>query len=145
MAVCVEQVMRSVNHFFDRACYQGTFTITGGRIALPLDLPDNAWIAISGSMFHDGVHEMHSDHALPAPDEAFTGKVYILHPPQAFLELCRQIDAYDEKTPAGALQSESFGNYSYTRASGANGVKTWQEAFAAQLRPYRRMFTEVDV
>lgn len=145
MSVSVENVMRYVNNFFDRACYHGAFSVSGGGINLPVHLPDNAWIAISGSMCHDGVHEMYSEYALPTPDEEFTGTVYVLCPPASFLELCKQIAEYDEKTPVGALQSESFGNYSYTRANGQNGVKTWQEAFAMQLRPYRRMFTEVEV
>lgn len=145
MAVTVGSVMRTVNNFFERVRYEGQFTIEGGRISLPVDLPDHAFIAIIGSAFHDGVHDMHTDYALPAPDETFNGIVYVLQPPVGFLMLCEEIAKYDEKTPVGALQSESFGNYSYTRASGQNGVKTWQEAFAAQLRPYRRMFTEVGV
>ena len=143
MAVCVENVMRYVNNFFERAGYSGEFVISGGMITLPVALPDHVWIAISGSLYHDGVHEMQSQYDLPAPDETFTGNVFILNPPAAFLELCKSIAEYDAKTPVGAYQSESFGNYSYTRASGQNGVKTWQEAYAMQLRPYRRMFTEV--
>lgn len=145
MAVQVENVMRHVNNFFDRARYTGHFFISGGKITLPMELPEKTWIAISGSMWHDGVHELQSPYDLPAPDEEFDGTVYILHPPASFLDLCKSIAEYDEKTPVGAFMSESFGSYSYTRTGGQNGVKTWQEAYALQLRPYRRMFTEVEV
>jgi hypothetical protein len=42
------------------------------------------------------------------------------------------------------LQSESFGEYSMTRASGKNGgLLTWDEQFQDALTPYRRMFSEV--
>jgi hypothetical protein len=40
----------------------------------------------------------------------------------------------------GALQSEAFGAYSYTRA---NGKGDWLEAYIAYLTHYRRMFVGV--
>ena len=80
------------------------------------------------------------------PSEDFTGKVWMLYPPDDFLALCEQINQFDEKNPAGALLSESFGDYSYSRGtSGNGGVTTWSEAFADQLAMYRRMFSEVKV
>lgn len=130
--------MRRVRNFFERERIEGTFTITGGVLA---PLPDAPFIAISGSRWHDGVFPIG---ALPGdmPDEIFDGKVWGLHPPSDFLALCEAISAYDEKNPIGAYQSESFGPYSYTRGTAGNG---WEAAFAGQLLPYRRMFTEVDV
>ena len=63
-----------------------------------------------------------------------------------FQQLCEEIAQFIEKTPKGAYQSETFDDYSYTRAGGkSGGVLTWQEHFSAQLSEYRRMFTEVSV
>ena len=77
------------------------------------------------------------------PNETFDGCIWLLYPPRDFLALCEQIAEFETKTPVGALQSESLEGYSYSRASGKNGLLTWQEAFASRLRPYRRMFSEV--
>lgn len=142
MAVSVEDVMRECHNFFDAAYYDGEFAIKGGMLDLPEALPEGTFIAITGSACHNGVFRIGDD--LDVPDEAFAGRVYMLHPPKAFLALCQEIAAYDQNNPAGALQSESFGEYAYTRSSGQNGQQGWQSVFFARLTPYRRMFTEVD-
>lgn len=155
MAVSIAAVMRRVRNFFERECIEGAFTITGGVLE---PLPDAPYIAISGSAWHDGVFPRDaltgSDDVVDQlaiaqgleKDETFDGKVWGLHPPSDFLELCEAINDYDAKNPVGAYQSESFGAYSYTRASvGGTAGNGWEAAFAGQLLPYRRMFTEVDV
>ena len=42
------------------------------------------------------------------------------------------------------MQSESFGDYSYTRATAQGGAQGWQTAFRQRLDVYRRMYAEVD-
>lgn len=142
MAVSIAAVMRRVRNFFERESIEGTFTIAGGVLA---PIPDAPYIAVSGSSWHDGVFpvgELPDD----KPDETFDGNVWGLHPPDDFLAMCEAIKAYDEKNPVGAYQSESFGQYSYTRGNvGGTAGNGWEAAFACQLSPYRRMFTEVDV
>ena len=61
----------------------------------------------------------------------------------ATVEIAKECAEYEKKNPTGAYTSESFGHYSYSRATGSNGVVTWQAAFADKLRPYRHMYTEV--
>lgn len=142
----VEAVMRQINNFFERAYYDGAFLIADGVITLPESLPAGSWIAIQGSLYHNGVHQLTDDYKLDGPDEEFNGRVWLLFPPAHFLNLCEQIAEFDEKTPAGAFQSEALGEYSYSRATGKNGgLLTWKEAFKDELMPYRRMFTEVSV
>lgn len=142
MAVSIAAVMRRVRNFFERERIDGTFTISGGMLE---PLPDAPYIAISGSAWHDGVFPAGT---LPETghDEQFDGKVWGLHPPSDFLAMCESISEYDAKNPVGAYQSESFGGYSYTRGNvGGTAGDGWEAAFAGQLAPYRRMFTEVDV
>ena len=141
MAITVEDVMRECRNFFEKAHYDGEFTIHGGMLDLPETLPDGAYIAINGSAFHDGVHRIGD--AMDIPDETFTGRVWILHPPKSFLEICKEINEYDQKNPVGAFQSETFGEYQYTRSGVQTGLKSWQSAMSQRLNPYRKMFTEV--
>lgn len=140
MAVSIAAVMRFVNNYFERAYIDGTFTISGGVLS---PAPSAPYVAIEGSAWHGGVYRI--DQLREQPEETFAGRVWALQPPDDFVRLCEEIAQYDADNPTGALQSESFGEYSYTRASGQNGVIGWQTAFAARLWPYRRMFTEVDV
>ena len=108
------------------------------------------YIGIEGSTLHDGVYK-YTDDALEGADadlpaETFKGRIWLLAPPRSFVSMCERISEYDDKNPAGALQSESFGDYSYTRASGGNGkAATWQQAFATQMFGYRKMYTEVRI
>lgn len=140
MAVSIAAVMRFVNNYFERSCTVGTFTVSGGVLSPAISAP---YVAIDGSAYHGGVYR--PDQLREQPEETFTGRVWALYPPDDFLQLCEQINAYDEQNPAGALQSEQFGEYSYTRMGGESGPPSWQKAFASQLWPYRRMFTEVSV
>lgn len=147
----VYRVMKECRNFFESGYFKTDFTIQDGAITPHALFAPGSYIAIEDSAFHNGVFRVGSDGVLegvPAGvfDEKFTGKVWFLRPPSGFLSLCEEIAAFVEKTPKGAYQSESFGAYAYTRASGKNGgVLTWQERFSNELSEYRRMFTEVRV
>ena len=65
--------------------------------------------------------------------------------PKAVVELAGEIAAWQEKYGAvidSPYTSESFGGYSYSKASGAGdsaGSGGWQAAFRARLNPYRKL------
>lgn len=147
MAVSIAAVMRRVRNYFERGYREGTFSIVGNVLSPIVDAP---MIAVTGSKYHDGVYAsvngvMQGVEGVK-PDETFEGIVWKLYPPDDFLLLCEQISRYDDKNPVGALASESFGDYSYTRDTNyGQGGAEWQNAFATGLSPYRRMFTEVNV
>lgn len=150
MTVTIGQVMRAVNRYFATGYRAAEWRFTGGSIAPDELFTPGMWIAVSGSIFHDGVWQLDEWKGLSGldpktPDETFFGRVYFLKPPQDFLDLCRRIGEFAQNTPAGGLQSESFGEYSMSLASGKNGgILTWEEAFADDLRPYRQMYAEVE-
>ena len=138
MTHTIAAVMAETRNYFVRQRIDGSINISGGMVVSPkINAP---YVYIKGSTFHDGLWEMvglslvRDNH----PNETFDGCIWLLYPPNDFVDLCDEIAAFDAKTPAGALQSESLEGYSYTR-----GSTTWQEAFASRLRPYRRMFAEV--
>ena len=65
--------------------------------------------------------------------------------PKAVVSLAGEIAAWQEKykdTVDSPYTSESFGGYSYSKASGAGdstGCGGWQSAFRARLNPYRKL------
>ena len=117
----------------------GTYTISGGSIA-PLDfLQEGQYFRIVGSVFNDGVYQY------PAKfekDEVFEGAVWAMAVPPTLTALSAEIEEYN-KSDAGKpspYTSESFGGYSYTKATDANGAPIgWQKAFASRLNKWRKL------
>ena len=115
------------------------YTITGGNIT-PIDfLHEGQYFRIVGSVFNDGVHQH------PAPDltdEVFRGAVWAMAVPPTLVALSTEIEEYN-KSDAGKpspYTSESFGGYSYTKATDANGAPIgWQKAFASRLNKWRKL------
>ena len=55
------------------------------------------------------------------------------------ISLKAKIETYESENKPSAIVSESFGNYSYSLATNANGqALTWQEVFSNELKPYRK-------
>lgn len=119
--------------------HTGSFKISGGSIA-PLDfLQDGQYFRIVGSVFNDGVHQYP---AIGLIDEEFAGAVWAMAVPPCVVALADEIDAFCRSDAAKVTPyaSESFGGYSYTRATGADGLPLrWQSVFSKQLNKYRRM------
>ena len=139
----LEQILIEIHNWFQRDIYSGTYTIQDGVIALPF-LQDGQYFRIMGSVFNDGLHRYGPDMEL-LQDETFTGAVWALAVPKAVVELSEEIAAWQEKYGAvldSPYTSESFGGYSYSKASGAGdstGSGGWQAAFRARLNPYRKL------
>lgn len=140
----IQQLMAECRNFFEVGYREGSYTITDGVLS-PADGLNGRFVRIKGSTFHDGVYRCEDGVLLDASgaDETFTGVVWVLNPPPAFLQLAEKVGKFIESAPISRVVSESFGAYSHTMATGTNGVLTWQEAFARELLPYRRMYTEV--
>lgn len=138
----LEQILTHIHNWFQIGIYPGTYTIQDGGITLPF-LRNGQYFRICGSMFNDGLHRYGPDMPL-LEDETFDGAVWALAVPKAVVELAGEIAAWQEKyrdTVESPYTSESFGGYSYTKASGAGdstGSGGWQAAFRARLNPYRK-------
>ena len=117
----------------------GTFTISGGSIA-PLDfLQEGQYFRIVGSVFNDGVYQYS---ATSLTDEVFEGAVWAMALPPSIIALAAEIKEYND-SDAGKVSpytSESFGGYSYTKATDANGAPIgWKKAFASRLNKWRKL------
>jgi hypothetical protein len=149
MPVSVGAVMRHVNNYFESGYRATTYSIEEGKLSPSSIFAPGMYVAISGSFYHDGVWRLGEEltlegHREGVPNETFFGRVWFLHPPAEFMDVCEEIAKFAENTPVSGVQSESFGEYSVTHKSGKNGgVLGWQEAFADRLRPFVSMYSEV--
>lgn len=133
----LETVLTHLRNWFPVRCDAGTFTIASGNPDVDFLRPGQ-YYRIRGSVFSDGLHVYQSGETLT--DETFDGEIWALAIPKSVKELSAEIAAYTEKNPVTDKVSESFGGYSYSRASGTTGAPTgWQGAFASRLAPYRRI------
>ena len=117
----------------------GKFTISGGSIA-PLDfLQEGQYFRIVGSVFNDGVYKYP---ATSLTDEVFEGAVWAMAVPPTLVALAAEIKAYNDSDAGkpSPFTAESFGGYSYTKATDANGAPIgWQKAFAGRLNKWRKL------
>ena len=117
----------------------GKFTISGGSIA-PLDfLQYGQYFRIIGSVFNDGVHQYP---ASDLTDEVFNGAIWAMAVPPSVIDLSAEIEEYNKSDSgkSSPYTSESFGGYSYTKATDANGAPIgWQKAFASRLSKWRKL------
>ena len=129
-----------LRNYFVVSIHEGTFTIDGGEIA-PLDfIQENQYFRIVGSVFNDGVYQNTAD--LVLTDEVFSGSVWAMAVPPTLIALAEDIKKYNESDEAkpSAYTSESFGGYSYSKATDSNGVPlNWKKVFANRLNQYRRI------
>ena len=91
-----------------------------------------------GSVFNDGLYQYPSEEMT---DEMFTGAVWALAVPKAVIKLSEEIAVWNEKNgDPGPYTSESFGGYSYSKATNSSGVAVgWQDIFKSRLNAWRRI------
>jgi len=147
LSLSIADIMRSIrNHFVTGQVLTGEWTAKDGVLTGPETLPPNGWIAVTGSNACRGVFRLEEGSVLGGmADGNWTGSVHLLSPPGDFLALCEEIILWEAAHKSTAAQ-ESFGAYSRREALRPDGLPlTWEDAFASRLRPWRRMFQEVDV
>lgn len=134
------ELCAELRNYFVVEIHEGRFTIDGGKIA-PLDfIQENQYFRIVGSVFNDGVYKNTAD--LELTNENFSGAVWSMAVPPSVVDLAAEIKKYNESDEAkpSAYTSESFGGYSYSKATDENGVPLdWKKVFASRLKPYRRI------
>ena len=133
------ELCAELRNYFVVEIHEGRFTINGGKIA-PLDfLQEGQYFRIVGSILNDGVHQYPTS---DLTDESFSGAVWSMALPPALIDLAAEIKKYNESDEAkpSAYTSESFGGYSYSKATDENGAPMgWKKVFASRLNQYRRI------
>ena len=115
----------------------GKFTIDGGKIAPSDFLEEQDYFRIVGSKRNDGLYQYPS---AELTDEEFNGAVWVMRVPPALVTLAQQYKEELEKESGkpSAYISESFGGYSYTKATNSKGVPlNWEHLHADELNQWR--------
>ena len=138
------ELCKELNNFFETAKLFDTFTIENGTLDTDF-LQEGQYFRIVGSVFNDGVYRYPAD----LKDETFDGAIWAMAVPEAVIALADEIQAWKDQymqidSPAmSPYQSESFGGYSYTKASGTsadgNSLANWQGAFADRMKLWRKL------
>lgn len=129
------EVMKSLKCIpkFARKKYFDTYVIKNGSVNLPF--VDGQYFLVEGSMFNDGVYQYPTTEL---KTESFEGCITALAIPKDFLQLVEDIEKYKRDNPETALVSESFGGYSYTKATDTSGnPASWQSVFSKRLNAWR--------
>ena len=139
----IEQVLHFIHNYFEKAKYDGHYVISNGTITLPF-VKYGQYFRIVGSDLNDGVYR----YPAQLVDEEFDGEVWPLSVPKSLLSIIDDIEEWqsaNDDVLNSPFQSESFGGYSYTKASGSGSAgKTatqcgWQDMFASRLNQWRKI------
>lgn len=142
----LSSLCQELRNWFDRGQpkIHGIFEISNGRILKPefiREIHNNQYFRIIGSVFNDGVYQYKPD--LELIDETFSGSIWLMAIPKDVLDLNADIDNWLSKygdAVNSPYQSESFGGYSYSKASGSNGgTASWVSTFASRLNLWRKL------
>ena len=133
----IDEVCAEIRNYFtaEEDKHIGDFSIENGSFTPPFSFDVPRLIRIVGSNYNDGIH--YSEDVLI--DETFHGGVWIMSAPKAFMDVCKEIEAWNSKyaeTLQAPYTSESFGGYSYSKKEGMESG--WRAAFATRLNIWRK-------
>lgn len=132
------------NYFIqkDVDIHVSNYTVTNHQIGPVPFLKNGQYYRIVGSALNDGVYK-HGTDDLQLQDEEFYGAVWAMRVPKEFVALCNEIKSWvtaNASALSGPYSSESFGGYSYSKATGSDGgAYTWRDQFKGKLNAYRRL------
>ena len=135
---------KELKNWFEKEKIFGTFAIANNEIDLASsNIQSGQFFRIVGSVFNDGVYQYP---ASELTDETFTGAVWLMAVPKELISIIDDINAWEAEYGAAInspFQSESFGGYSYTKASGnssdGSGGITWKDRFGSLLDQWRKI------
>lgn len=140
----LEQICAEIRNYFIRGLsdiHTGDFSIVDGMLQNVDFLQEKQYFRIVGSIFNDGVHQYPTSVLV---DEEFHGAVWSMAVPKAVIDLAADVQSWltaNKTVIDSPYMTESFGGYSYSKASGNTGESgsiTWQDHFANRLNPYRK-------
>jgi hypothetical protein len=141
-AISVYEVLKYLRNFFPgRRWSLEEEAVTEGEVALP-ELQKGDMYLIEGSRRNDGVHVYGSAGLY---GETISGVATEICVPDDLTRLIGEINEWQEKYSeaiASPYTSESFGGYSYTKASSiaeGNTAVSWKTQFKGRLAAWRKL------
>jgi len=146
MEKTLTELCEYLNNYFWRTKYKVNIDIVDGTFTCDF-LKEGQYFRILGSDLNDGVYQYP---ASDMNDESFNGSIWSMAVPQSVIDLANDIERWQEKYGSvdsdamSPFNSESFGNYSYSKDSSASGSgsvnpNSWQSVFKSRLNHWRRM------
>ena len=144
------EICKELNNYFvrsrDEDIVVGDFVISGGVLTgIPVDVQNDRYIRIAGSVFNDGVYAYPPQNLT---DEEFEGAVWLMRVPPDFISLVSEIEAWMQNPDiqsamSSPYTSESFGGYSYQKNGGTTAEDgsniSWKNQFASRLNKWRKV------
>lgn len=139
----LEQILHFIHNYFEKEKHCGHYVIENGSLVLCY-LVAGQYFRIIGSALNDGVYQ----YPAQLVDEEFDGEIWALSVPRSLLSLAEEIADWQEKygdSVDSPYQSESFGGYSYSKASAGGSNRKggdlygWQAKFASRLNQWRKI------
>lgn len=138
----ISDLCKELNNWFEVDREFGKYEIKDGTIIID-SLQKGQFFRIVGSIFNDGVYEYPTN---DLKDEEFEGAIWSMAIPTEISNLLERINTWVDDNMSvldSPYQSESFGGYSYSKASGnasnGDGNITWQSHFANELNRWRKI------
>lgn len=131
----MDRVLAHLHNYFEVDKQKGRFAISDHSIVLPF-LSSGQYFRIIGSIFNDGVYEYP---CTSLKDESFDGEIWALAVPPAVIALSARIAQWEEDNGASPFASESFGGYSYSKATSDGVPIGWKTAFRSELNQWRKI------
>ena len=130
------EIMKHIKNFFQcMKMKEGNIEIKDGTVS-SFDVEDGDYILIEGSKRNDGIYQC----PCTLKDETFSGSVSIRGIPQDFLNLASEIETFTVSNETSAITSESFGGYTYSKATNSSGVAAdWKDVFRGRLNTWRKI------
>lgn len=153
MSGMIEQVCAHIHNYFEvdentgqRMIHPGTYTIENGIITLPFLVSGN-YFRVMGSELNNGVFEYQAAGNYELVDETFTGVIWKMRPPRAFLKIVEDIEDWMDKygeIMRNPYQSEDvIGVYRYTKMTSGkvsgDFIATWENVYKNQLDQWRKL------
>lgn len=150
-------VMQKVNNYFYKFKEVGRFSIVQGSIKVKGKYYKGQFVRVLGSILNDGVYKIYSviddrivlestqevvgtEFIKTIEGEEFDGVIASLAVPVEFENLVTRIKEFNKNRKESDLVSESFGSYSYSKATNKDGTQiTWEDQFKSDLRIYRKI------
>lgn len=135
----LDEILAEIRNYFVVKVHSGDYEVIGGKLS-PLDFLQNGqYFRIVGSVMNDGVYRYPYS---GLTDETFSGEIWALAVPPTLIALAADIEEYEKKAKetVSPYTSESFGGYSYTKATDSNGSPlSWEKVFAKRLNKWRKI------
>ena len=147
-----EEICGYLNNYFQvkpNGIHCGKFTIENGSINCDF-LQTGQYFRIVNSVFNDGIYIYPANGLI---DEIFIGEVWAMKVPPAFIAIVAEIEEWQSNygsansVAMSPFASESFNNYSYTKAGSGNrvnagggtGPSTWSDVYGPRLVRWKKI------